>query len=114
MLLAGPGILSHRVGNLSHAPSRYYRHHHFHLSELTEFRYHAGISEYECVDEVLWVVCALYSFYCVRDSVGVLAFPERKGRSMESAAASFSLPWYKVGFQKAPAADEQLRDTDDE
>lgn len=31
------------------------------------------------------------------------AFPECKGRSMESADTLFSMPWYKTGFAKVPA-----------
>ena len=42
------------------------------------------------------------------------AFPECKGRSMESASALFSLPWYKVGFQKVPTLDETSEIDDEE
>ena len=36
-----------------------------------------------------------------------LAFPECKGRSMESAGTLFILPWYKIGFVKVPTAEQQ-------
>ncbi|KAL4916139.1 general substrate transporter [Aspergillus aurantiobrunneus] len=32
-----------------------------------------------------------------------VAFPECKGRSMESVGAIFSLPWYRTGFSKVPS-----------
>ncbi|KAE8146988.1 general substrate transporter [Aspergillus avenaceus] len=44
---------------------------------------------------------ALFTAFTVCATVWVFfAFPECKGRSMESADALFSLPWYRVGFQR--------------
>lgn len=36
-----------------------------------------------------------------------VGFPECKGRSMESAGDLFFLPWYKIGFSKAPTFEQQ-------
>ncbi|OGM44494.1 putative sugar transporter [Aspergillus bombycis] len=58
---------------------------------------------------------ALFTAFTACATVWVFfAFPECKGRSMESASALFLLPWYKIGFQKVPTLGEEARDNDDE
>ncbi|KAK5790226.1 hypothetical protein VI817_007513 [Penicillium citrinum] len=55
-----------------------------------------------------WGPFALFAAFTGCATVWVfLAFPECKGRSMESAGQLFSLPWYKIGFSKVPDAEQQ-------
>ena len=49
---------------------------------------------------------ALFAAFTFCGTVWVFfAFPECKGRSMESTDELFSLPWYKIGFAKVPLSD---------
>lgn len=49
---------------------------------------------------------ALFAAFTFCGTVWVFfAFPECKGRSMESMDELFSLPWYKIGFTKVPLPD---------
>jgi sugar porter (SP) family MFS transporter len=58
------------------------------------------------VDMHAWGPFALFAAFTGCATVWVFfAYPECKGRSMESAGALFSLPWYKIGFVKAPTAE---------
>ncbi|KAJ6028860.1 hypothetical protein N7540_004436 [Penicillium herquei] len=55
-----------------------------------------------------WGPFALFTAFTGCATVWVfLAFPECKGRSMESAGTLFTLPWYKIGFVQTPTAEQQ-------
>jgi sugar porter (SP) family MFS transporter len=60
-----------------------------------------------------WGPFALFTAFTGCATVWVfVAFPECKGRSMESAQSLFSLPWYKIGSVKLPAVDGQTANLD--
>lgn len=64
------------------------------------------------VDMHAWGPFALFTAFTGCATVWVFfAFPECKGRSMENAGALFYLPWYKIGFVKAPTAEEQAAES---
>ncbi|KAL4896426.1 general substrate transporter [Aspergillus ambiguus] len=51
---------------------------------------------------------ALFTAFTVCATAWVfVAFPECKGRSMESADTLFSLPWYRIGFEKVPGKESE-------
>ncbi|KAK9860813.1 hypothetical protein MYU51_006105 [Penicillium brevicompactum] len=54
-----------------------------------------------------WGPFALFTAFTFLATCWVfVAFPECKGRSMESADTLFSMPWYKIGFSKVPEVSE--------
>ncbi|KAL4954724.1 general substrate transporter [Aspergillus filifer] len=56
---------------------------------------------------------ALFASFTACATVWVFfAFPECKGRSMESVAEVFSLPWYRTGFSKATGPGSESDDRD--
>lgn len=60
-----------------------------------------------------WGPFALFAAFTGCATVWVyFAFPECKGRSMESVSAIFSLPWYRTGFSKVPPRGTAEEDRD--
>jgi hypothetical protein len=60
-----------------------------------------------------WGPFALFTAFTGCATVWVFfAFPECKGRSMESVGAIFSLPWYRTGFSKVPAGQDEQENRD--
>ncbi|KAH8435227.1 sugar porter family MFS transporter [Aspergillus melleus] len=62
------------------------------------------------VDMQAWGPFALFTAFTALATVWVfLAFPECKGRSMESADKLFSLPWWRIGFVKVGEDEDGVR-----
>ncbi|KAL3440456.1 general substrate transporter [Aspergillus insuetus] len=60
-----------------------------------------------------WGPFALFTAFTGCATVWVFfAFPECKGRSMESVGAIFSLPWYRTGFSKVPTGQDGQENRD--